>query len=308
MMPHSTPAAASYAQPRRIDFGATGASPLDANAIDQRKKAMQLERFLTNSPFARQKLEMMMGGRIRPDGVADGVLQVEPFQYGSGPGPGAPAALNPAMASMGGLQQGASMLGPDPFGQNLFQQMMLGALVNTLTSAGPNPAAGMGGGLNPGAPAGLNPGAPAGLNPGAPAGLNPGAPAPMPPQANGLNPGAGLNPGFGNLFGGGLGGGLGGTLGGIMGAPGMTVEDQVVMLLMQISKRFDQQMQQQANAINQMQQQQQGGGGQAGGSIDVATMKLKRLIDKRGQMFDMLRQIIDKYNETAKNMIGMMNR
>ncbi len=103
-------------------------------------------------------------------------------------------------------------------------------------------------------------------------------------------------------------GGLGHPVGGIIGAPGMTVEDQVVMLLMQISQRFDGQMQQQAQAINQMQQQQGGANGQAGGSIDVATMKLKRLIDKRGQMFDMLRQIIDKYNETAKNMIGTVGR
>ena len=37
-------------------------------------------------------------------------------------------------------------------------------------------------------------------------------------------------------------------------------------------------------------------------------MKLKRLIDKRSQMFDMLRQIIDKYNETAKNIIQSMGR
>ncbi|CAN0599418.1 unnamed protein product [Laminaria digitata] len=37
-------------------------------------------------------------------------------------------------------------------------------------------------------------------------------------------------------------------------------------------------------------------------------MKLKRMIDKRGQMFDMLRQIIDKYNETAKGIIQSIGR
>ena len=37
-------------------------------------------------------------------------------------------------------------------------------------------------------------------------------------------------------------------------------------------------------------------------------MKLKRTIDKRSQMFDSLRQIIDKYNETAKNMIQAIGR
>ena len=43
-------------------------------------------------------------------------------------------------------------------------------------------------------------------------------------------------------------------------------------------------------------------------SIDVETLKLKRLIDKRSQMFDMLRQIIDRYNETAKGIIDSIGR
>ena len=43
-------------------------------------------------------------------------------------------------------------------------------------------------------------------------------------------------------------------------------------------------------------------------SVDVETMKLKRMIDKRSQMFDMLRSIIDKYNETAKNIIQSIGR
>jgi hypothetical protein len=41
--------------------------------------------------------------------------------------------------------------------------------------------------------------------------------------------------------------------------------------------------------------------------IDVETMKLKRLIDKRSQTFDILRQIIAKYNETAKGIIDSMH-
>jgi hypothetical protein len=43
-------------------------------------------------------------------------------------------------------------------------------------------------------------------------------------------------------------------------------------------------------------------------SIDVELMKLKRMIDKREQQFDMLRQIIDKYNQTAKGIIDSMGR
>ncbi len=50
------------------------------------------------------------------------------------------------------------------------------------------------------------------------------------------------------------------------------------------------------------------GGGNDAPSIDVETMKLKRMIDKRSQMFDMLRQIIDKYNQTAKSMIDSIGR
>lgn len=45
------------------------------------------------------------------------------------------------------------------------------------------------------------------------------------------------------------------------------------------------------------------GGQQSSPSIDVETMKLKRMVDKRSQMFDMLRQIVDKYNQTAKGVI-----
>ena len=43
-------------------------------------------------------------------------------------------------------------------------------------------------------------------------------------------------------------------------------------------------------------------------SIDVEAMKLKRLTDKRGQMFDLLRQAIDKYNQTARGMIQAIGR
>jgi hypothetical protein len=112
--------------------------------------------------------------------------------------------------------------------------------------------------------------------------------------------------------------------------PSLTVEDKVTLLIMLIMKKMDQDIERQAQYINSIQQQQSSrtntGGtqqGNAGGaangpfgqagegsspSIDVETMKLKRMIDKRGQMFDMLRQIIDKYNETAKNIIQSIGR
>ena len=114
----------------------------------------------------------------------------------------------------------------------------------------------------------------------------------------------------------------------LMADPSLTVEDKVTLLLMLIMKKMDRDIENQAQYINSIQQQQssRGGKGKAGNplntgpfgqlsgsnnqspSIDVETMKLKRMIDKRSQMFDMLRQIIDKYNETAKNMIQSIGR
>ncbi len=114
----------------------------------------------------------------------------------------------------------------------------------------------------------------------------------------------------------------------LMSDPSLTVEDKVTLLLMLIMKKMDRDIENQAQYINSIQQQQSSRGakggkgnpintgpfGQLSGSgnqspsIDVETMKLKRMIDKRSQMFDMLRQIIDKYNETAKNMIQSMGR
>src|SRR5262249_168686 len=48
--------------------------------------------------------------------------------------------------------------------------------------------------------------------------------------------------------------------------------------------------------------------GASSSNIDVETQKLKRMIDKRSLMFDILRPIIDKYNETQKGMIQSLPR
>ncbi len=130
----------------------------------------------------------------------------------------------------------------------------------------------------------------------------------------------------------------------VLNDPSLTVEDKVTLMLMLIMKKMDKDVERQAQYINSIQQQQSnrsqgggfmsmvgtvaggmfggaagsmvggqvgnmvGGGGNNSPSIDVETMKLKRMIDKRGQMFDMLRQIIDKYNETAKGIIQSIGR
>jgi hypothetical protein len=106
----------------------------------------------------------------------------------------------------------------------------------------------------------------------------------------------------------------------VLNDPTLTVEDKVTLMIMLIMKKMDKDIEKQAQEINKLQQQQSKGGSGAGApggangplggapSIDVETMKLKRLIDKRSQMFDMLRQIIDKYNQTAKGIIDSMGR
>jgi hypothetical protein len=43
-------------------------------------------------------------------------------------------------------------------------------------------------------------------------------------------------------------------------------------------------------------------------SIDVETMKLKRLIDKRNQEFDAVRKLVDDYNRKAKAIIDSIGR
>jgi hypothetical protein len=119
----------------------------------------------------------------------------------------------------------------------------------------------------------------------------------------------------------------GSDVAGVLNDPSLTVEDKVTLMIMLIMKKMDKDIEKMSQDINKLQQQQQqgaqgGGGGKGGGkggggagggaggdkSIDVETMKLKRLIDKRSQMFDMLRQIIDKYNQTAKGIIDSMGR
>lgn len=80
-----------------------------------------------------------------------------------------------------------------------------------------------------------------------------------------------------------------------------TPEDKVALLTMVSMKELDARIERQAAYINANQDN-------PAVSVDVETMKLKRLIDKRSQAFDNLRQIIDKYNSTAKGIIESIGR
>lgn len=91
--------------------------------------------------------------------------------------------------------------------------------------------------------------------------------------------------------------------------PSLTIEDKVTLLIMLIMKKMDEDIEKQANYVNSLQTQQGDRGGKEGQtSVDVESQKMARLVTKRGQMFDTLRQIIDRYNETAKGVIQSMGR
>ncbi|HJL44021.1 MAG TPA: hypothetical protein RMG48_22135 [Myxococcales bacterium LLY-WYZ-16_1] len=92
---------------------------------------------------------------------------------------------------------------------------------------------------------------------------------------------------------------------GVMSDPSLTVEDKVALAFMLILKKFDKDIEQQMNRVNAMQNQQ---GNQGNSSIDVEALKLSRMVTKRQQMADILRQIIDKYNQTAKGVIDGIGR
>ncbi len=347
-----------------MDLGAFGGAPPGSpQASKNRRMAAKIERFIQSNPAAKQQLEAMFGGKIMNDGRADGVLKIQKFGAGAVPGaapglqqPGAaPGAAPHALNALAGIDRGAALAGGLPSqSPNNFNRMILGGLANALGGRNAMPGAqammpaqggampgnrrvfsvgdmlkgpqmpGMPGmpGAAQGAPGGGIGGMP-GAIPAIPGGAPGGAPIGMPGMPG--MPGASTGmPGMPGTAGGAPGMGGAGGIGNILNAPGMTVEDMVVMLLMKVTKGFDKQIQAQAQKVNNLQQQQgaggkggaqggqgaggKGAGGQGAPSMDVESMKLKRMIDKRSQMFDMLRQVIDKYNSTAKNMIDALGR
>jgi len=303
-----------YGGAQQIDL-APGSSniPIFSKLFDpQRRMAGQFERQLRNNPYARAAFEAQIGGRIIDFGIRnDGKFTIQRFAPGFAPVPG--MAFNPlannAFGYMAGMNSAAMMGGyagmgaGGMYGGNPFMGYMAGGFNNILG------AGGMYGGqfANPGVYPSFGSAQTVGI--GSPQGFNFAGlqtslggqgvgswnPQAQPGQINNTNP---------------------------LRDPSLTVEDKVTLMIMLIMKKMDQDIERQAQYINSIQQQQggkgKGGGavgGQAGGldnqsspSIDVETMKLKRMIDKRSQMFDMLRQIIDKYNQTAKGIIDSMGR
>jgi hypothetical protein len=79
--------------------------------------------------------------------------------------------------------------------------------------------------------------------------------------------------------------------------PALTDEDKVTLMTMSIMKALDQQIEEQAQLVN---------AALDSASVDVETMKLKRLIDKRSQTFDLMQQQIDNYDRSAKEILDSM--
>lgn len=290
--------------------GSTNIPIFSALFDGNRRMAGQTEARLRSDPYARAAFEASIGGRITDFGIRnDGVFTVQRTPGGYIPGQ---FAAQPMIGNMYGYmnQMNAATMswaGANPaygaaLGMNSFYGYAGAGMMNVL---GMNSGARFAG---PGAGPLDNSGPRGGWGYGS---WNPNA---MPGQINNTNPY------YENAH--------QAETAALLADPSLTVEDKVTLLIMLIMKKMDQDIERQAQYINSIQQQQSSRGtngtaGAAGGtnngpfgqagessspSIDVETMKLKRMIDKRGQMFDMLRQIIDKYNETAKNLIQSIGR
>lgn len=294
----------------------------------QRRMAGQFERQLRNNPYARAAFEAQIGGRIIDFGIRnDGKFTVQRFAPGFAPMPG--MAFNPlannAFGYMAGMNSAAMMggyAGMPGFGSP-FQGFLAGGFSNILGAGGQYAMPGVmqspfgaSNTVGMGSPNGFNfAGLQTSLGGQGVGSWNPQA---APGQINNTNPAYERAHQA--------------EIDAVLRDPSLTVEDKVTLMIMLIMKKMDQDIERQAQYINSIQQQQSNRGqtgqtgqpngkgkgavgGQAGGldnqsspSIDVETMKLKRMIDKRSQMFDMLRQIIDKYNQTAKGIIDSLGR
>jgi hypothetical protein len=271
----------------------------------ERRMAGQFERMLRCNPQARAAFEAQIGGRIVDFGIRnDGVFTVQRFAPGAMPGMPFNPMASTAMAYVNGMN--SAVMGHPAFAG--ISPALMGNPFMGMTMAGMNNVLG--------APAGAAWSAIDNSGPRGGWGFGSWNPLAMPGRINNTNPA------YESAH--------QAETASVLADPSLTVEDKVTLMIMLIMKKMDKDIENQAQYLNSIQQQQgartntagkgKGNGmgmnagpfGEPGGnsspSIDVETMKLKRMIDKRSQMFDMLRQIIDKYNETAKGIIQSIGR
>lgn len=306
----------------------------------ERRQAMATARALENNPMARAAFEAAVGGRVVDIDSRLGKVTIErsgqPLAM-----PGMNFGANPAALQAFGAVNGMQ----DSLMSRMAQWGLGGALAGGAAGAMMgNPFLGLAlGGLG-----GLATGA---LAPSGAFGGQYGALGQAPfPMASPFGPGLLDGAGFGSLNPLSMPGRIGNTnpayeaahtaqVSSVMNDPSLSVEDKIMLCLMLICKKMDNDIENQMQYINAIQNQQAnrqkkgqalgaigtiaggvlggpvgagvggalggkaGGGGNSAPSVDIETKKLERMITKRAQMFEMLSNIMKKYDETAKNTI-----
>jgi hypothetical protein len=255
---------------------------------DQSREGARMERVLRSDPFARAAFEQAIGGRIIDFGrEGDGRIAVQrmaanPYAQALGGG-----ALSPIASQLGGLYQqmneGVGMArNGGLLGQSPFEALALSGFANMANQL--IAAAGGGGGAS-------------GMPPLFGTGQGSWNPQAAPGKIQGTSAAKEGNHSA--------------QVSSILNDPSLTMEDKIMLALMCICEKMDEDIKRQTEYLNKLQNQQgggkKGGGGKSGEkSIDIETKKLERMIQKRSQLFDTLSKIMERYDQSAKNVIQSM--
>jgi len=309
-------AGGGYAPQQRVDLAPFSPNDFFARAFDpNRREAARMELGLRADPFARTAFEQAVGGRIVSFGSAcDGRFTIERFPP-AGPQQGSGGAINPLASALQGITQ--QMAGA-ALSANPFAALALGGLTNLANQLGMGPQsfASFQGGVQGMPLFGVGQ-----------ASWNPLA---QPGKINGSNP-MRENASSDQVH-------------SILSDPSLTMEDKIMLAMMLICAKMDDDIKRQTEYLNSLQNQQgnrdkvgklgglagtaagayfggptgakMGAGvgsklGGAGGqdaekSIDIESKKLERMITKRSQLFDTMGKIMERYDQSAKNVIQSM--
>jgi len=259
----------------------------------QRRDATQMARVLRSDPFARSAFEQALGGKIVDFGdTTGGPMAIQRFQSNPFINAMGGGALGPVASQIGNLynQMNQGVVGGG--GQNPFLPLALNGftgMANQLLSAAPGGFDGYKGGVQGMAP--LFGTGQASWNPLAQPGKIQGGNAAME-------------------------GAHSAQISSVLSDPSLSMEDKIMLSLMLVCSKMDDDIKRQTEYLNNLQNQQgaRKGGGKAGGkaggdaekSIDLETKKLERMITKRSQLFDTLGKIMERYDQSAKNVIQAM--
>jgi len=98
------------------------------------------------------------------------------------------------------------------------------------------------------------------------------------------------------------------TLDAILADPTMTLEDRVVLFLMTLMNQMNEDIEAQTKRVANLRRKGAKGDDKAKASLDTEITKLERMVEKRKQLFNTLKAIIKKYDETANATIQAMGR